>query len=388
MKINGKRLKMARIYRGLTTKDLAEKIGCQRQTISMYENNLQSNPSESIISKISKELNFPFRFFYEKNISFPYSSVYFRSLLTTTKKYREEVQLKLDFINIIYDFLKEYIIFPKLDLPNFNQENLKRDPEKTANLLREYWNLGNRPIENIIYEVEKHGILVSSFSTNNSSNNYVDALSKRIDNGAYMKYLIAYSNNKTSAARIHFDIAHELGHICLHLWDIDSDELEESSYFKEKEREANKFASAFLLPRESFKKDVENTPLNISGYIELKNKWHVSIQAMLYRAFDLKVINIDEYQLMIRRLQKNKMRRNEPLDDILLTRQPSLLKTAVLILLNENVFTAKSFMDELASVYNFSIMPEDIENLLNLPKETLSQSKIIYFQNLRIRKNL
>lgn len=41
MKINGKRLKMARIYRGLTTKDLAEKIGCQRQTISMYENNLQ-----------------------------------------------------------------------------------------------------------------------------------------------------------------------------------------------------------------------------------------------------------------------------------------------------------------------------------------------------------
>lgn len=78
--------------------------------------------------------------------------------------------------------------------------------------------MGNRPIENIIYEVEKHGILVSSFSTNNSSNNYVDALSKRIDNGAYMKYLIAYSNNKTSAARIHFDIAHELGHICLHSW--------------------------------------------------------------------------------------------------------------------------------------------------------------------------
>ncbi len=38
-------------------------------------------------------------------------------------------------------------------------------------------------------------------------------------------YLIAYSNNKTSAARIHFDIAHELGHICLHEWSEDIEEL-------------------------------------------------------------------------------------------------------------------------------------------------------------------
>lgn len=378
---------MARIYRGLTTKDLAEKIGCKRQTISMYENNLQANPNENIINKISKELNFPFRFFYEKNRSFSYSSVYFRSLLTTTKKYREEVQLKLDFINIIYDFLKEYIIFPKLDLPKIDEEDLKKDPEQMANLLREHWNLGNKPIENIIYEVEKHGILVSSFNTNNASNNYVDALSKRIDNNVDTKYLIAYSDNKTSAARIHFDIAHELGHICLHSWDMDNEELEESSCFKEKEREANKFASAFLLPRKSFKKDVENTPLNISGYIELKNKWHVSIQAMLYRAFDLKVINLSEYQLMIRKLQKNKMRKNEPLDDILLTRQPSILKTAVLMLLNENVFTAKSFMDELSFTYNFSVMPEEIEKLLNLPKETLSISKVIYFHDLKMKLN-
>ena len=69
-------------------------------------------------------------------------------------------------------------------------------------------------------------------------------------------YLIAYSNNKTSAARIHFDIAHELGHICLHEWSEDIEELSKEE-FKRREREANDFAAAFLLPEETFRKDAE-----------------------------------------------------------------------------------------------------------------------------------
>ena len=36
---NGDRLKAARIYRGLNVAELAEKLGLQRQTVSMYENN-------------------------------------------------------------------------------------------------------------------------------------------------------------------------------------------------------------------------------------------------------------------------------------------------------------------------------------------------------------
>ena len=34
---NGERLKKARVYRGLTVAELAEKSACLRQTISMYE---------------------------------------------------------------------------------------------------------------------------------------------------------------------------------------------------------------------------------------------------------------------------------------------------------------------------------------------------------------
>ena len=43
---NGERLKKARIYRGLTVAELAERIGCQRQTLSMYEIS-KSHPTDS-----------------------------------------------------------------------------------------------------------------------------------------------------------------------------------------------------------------------------------------------------------------------------------------------------------------------------------------------------
>ena len=43
---NGERLKKARIYRGLTVAELAERINCQRQTLSMYEIS-KSQPADS-----------------------------------------------------------------------------------------------------------------------------------------------------------------------------------------------------------------------------------------------------------------------------------------------------------------------------------------------------
>ena len=82
--------------------------------------------------------------------------------------------------------------------------------------------------------MENHGILVTAFDTTTDD---VDAFSQlaRIKNedGEYeSRFVIGYSNNKTSAARLHFDIAHELGHICLHDWqenieDLDKDEFRE-----------------------------------------------------------------------------------------------------------------------------------------------------------------
>lgn len=375
---NGKRLKQARIYRGLTKNELAEKMECQRQTISAYENNSKANPSDNTVRRMAKELKFPVQFFYEDEHNVEIGATYFRALLTTSKKYREEQEQKMEFLAAIYVFLQDYLDFPALNIPDCTGKT----PAEAAMLLRQQWNLGVKPIANIINEVENNGILVTTFDTSTTD---IDAFSQMLLIEGKPIYLVAYSNNKTSAARIHFDIAHELGHICLHGFDEKIEDLEKDE-FRQREKEANEFAATFLLPAETFKPDIENIPLRIPAYKRLKTKWKVSIQAMFRRAYSLNVISMDEYQAMIRLLQRQGLRKNEPLDDVLLTAEPALLKTAVLMLLNENVFTAREFVDELSFSYHLSLLPEDVEFLLHLPKGTLNQTEIISFSELKLKK--
>ena len=372
MLFNGDRLKQARILRGLTVAELAERVSQQRQTLSMYEIN-KSQPSTKVVEMLSKELHFPTNYFYEKSIDRK-GTVYFRSLLTTNKRYRNEQIAKMEILSSIYNFLNDYIEFPAFDRQAIP---CGLNPKETAAKLREEWNLGLEPIENLVSVVEQHGILVTSFDT---SIDDIDAFSEPLLFDDSSTFLIAYSNNKTSAARIHFDIAHELGHIFLHDWNDDIEDISKDE-FKTREQEANDFAAAFLLPEEAFRNDVSCDPCNLMYYKQLKRKWRASIAALIRRAKDLNIISMDKYQMLIRTMQRRGQRKEEPLDDVLITASPAMLKTSIILLLHENVFTPEEFMSTLSSSYGLSIYPDDVEVLLDLPENTLSPQKIINITN-------
>ena len=141
------------------------------------------------------------------------------------------------------------------------------------------------------------------------------------------------------------------------------------------------------LPEGTFKKDAEAGPQTIAYYKQLKKKWKVSIAAMIRRAEKLNIITKEEYQALIRIMQRRGQRKEEPLDDVLITAAPALLKASVMMLLQENVFTAKEFMDELSNEYKLSISPEEVEYLLDLPVGTLAVSKIIDFNAIQIKRS-
>ena len=377
---NGDRLKKARIYRGLTVAELAEKVSQQRQTLSMYEIG-KSQPANPIAEALAEALDFPKQFFYEKPEAISNGTVYFRSLLTSSKKYRSEQMIKMEFLCRVYSFLQEYIDFPKCDIPTFPSDI---SPKDAALLLRKSWGLGNQPLDNLVALVEDHGILVTTFST---STDDVDAFSKPVIIDGETRFLIAYSSNKTSAARIHFDIAHELGHICLHEWSDDIEELSKEE-FKQREIQAHEFAAAFLLPEDTFSIDAESNPTSLVHYKQLKKKWRVSIAAMIRRAKELHIISPEEYVTMVCHMQKRGQRKEEPLDNILITSSPALLKTSVMMLLQEKVFTPREFMSELSCEYGLTINPVEIEYLLDLPTGTLTPSKLINFSRaLQVKKN-
>ncbi len=378
---NGHRLKTARIIRGMSISDLAEKLDVQRQTVSMYENGKIEDPDYSKIYKMSEILKFPLEFFLDNSATTnnPYKATYFRSLLTTSNKYRTEQEIKVDFISTIYAYISEYITFPPVNLPDVSHiENA----EEIAMCLRDCWKLGNKPIDNLVFHAEENGIIVTSFDSNT---NDIDAFSKKTLINDEEKYIIAFSKNKNTAARIHFDVAHELGHILLHNWYDDLSNLTPQE-FRECEQQANDFASSFLLPEITFKKDVGRYADNLNYYIELKKKWKVSIAAMIRRSKNLGLISYDKYQSMMRQMQKKGIRKQEPLDDILMTAQPSLLETAVNMLLNGDIVTPREFLQELSMNYNLTLYPEQIENLIGLKKDTLSMGYIKPILTLNIKK--
>lgn len=376
--LNGERLKKARIYRELSVSDLAEQSECSRQSIYMYEKEKTKRVDLNTIETLAKALKFPERFLCETDMKAEIGSTYFRALLTTSSKYRESQIQKMEFLADIFVFLQEYLEFPHHAIPDCAGQT----PEEAAATLRREWHLGTRPIENIVSLVESNGIIVTKFSVDT---NDIDAFSQLVRIGDEDIYLIGYSENKTAASRIHFDIAHELGHICLHGWSEDIEKIDRDE-FKEREKEANEFAAAFLLPGESFAKDAAVNPKSIPAYTELKRKWKVSIQAMARRSFSLGLTTMEEYQEIIRTLQRRGMRKQEPLDNMLVTASPTLLKTAVMMLLTENVFTPQEFMDELSYNYNLSLYPKEVESLLDLPRGTLNKPKAVYLNNLKLKE--
>ena len=69
-------------------------------------------------------------------------------------------------------------------------------------------------------------------------------------------------------------------------------------------------------------------------------------------------------------MNKKNIKTNEPLDDSLPIPLPSMFNDAVSLLLEEGIFTPASFIDAL-SVYGLSMNYQEVEKLLNLPKDKL-----------------
>lgn len=363
---SGKQLKAAMDYRKILVGELAEKTGISRQTLSTYRNMVRTELSEDNAAKIADVLNFPKEFFYVYPEENQIGSVFFRSLLKTKKAYQAEQRIKMDFIAKIYSFLDDYIEFPVLNLPDCSGLS----PKEAAQKLRQWWGLGEKPLANLVTIVEKNGIVVSTGSVDTDT---IDAFSTRVwlKNRDTYSFIIFYSDNKRSAARIHFDIAHELGHICLHQG-IAIDDLEKNEFI-ECENEANEFASEFLLPEHTYRRDFISGKHNMPYYSALKRKWCVSIQAMLMRSKNLGLLDSEEYKIKILTMQKRGQIKREPLDDDLTTASPGLLKSAILLLLKEKCFTPKELIKTIASEGSLPIYGTEIDILLNLPSMTLGE---------------
>ena len=377
-KINGDHIKSARLFRGLSLSDLSNKTGITKQALSLYENET-IRPEISKLVAIAQALDFPIEYFMSlDNFQVKTESTYFRSLLSTPKIARTAQSVRVEFIAKIYEILIDYVDFPDRNFPDIafsgrNAFSECADEEETSEIesivtqCRKFWGLGFGPIVNLQKTVESNGIIITSLFTDKDE---IDAFSQRTIINGNSVYIIVLNSTKNNV-RTRFDIAHELGHIFLHPWSENIEELSRQE-FKERESQANKFAGAFLLPRESFGNDVSHYPTKLEYYLHLKEKWNVSIQAMIYRTHQLKIISTTQYQYLMRQISKRGWRSCEPYDrpfDI----EKTLIQEAIELLFSSREMKPYDLMTTLKS-NGLYMRHEDVEDLLSIERDSLKET--------------
>lgn len=359
MKIIGEKLKTARILAGYTLSELADVLGITKQALSQYENN-DTEPKFDIYLKLLKTLQCKNEFLTTPyTFSFETQNTFFRASAAADAIEKRNQEVKTDLVLYLYEFLCEYLELPKLNLPDLDND---LSIEEKSNQLRNYWKISNKPIKNIINVLEHNGIIVSSFNPLYGRLNYkIDGYTQQVRIKNNKLFCVIVEDYKESWVRKNFSLAHELGHIILHN-SYNYSELSKSEQ-NQLENEANLFASAFLLPKDEFIEDMKSVR-SLNDFVRLKQKWFVSIGAMLIRAKQLGIITNDEYLKYIKNYSYHRYRKNEPLDNVIQIYKPSLFKFS-LEMLFENGYTVEEFEQDL-SERGLGLPLNQIEELLCL----------------------
>lgn len=314
---NPKRFSLARRRRGLTKREVAESIGVSERSVSAYEKGDQE-PDYSNVQRMSKVLNFPEAFFYAadpEELTMDIAS--FRSMSKMTARQRHSALGSGSIGLLLNEWLEKKFNLPEPNFPDLgrelgvltglaHRESHEEDipfpskltanaPEATAEAFRSHWGLGELPVKNMITLLESKGVRVFSLAIDAKE---VDAFSMWHGGKPFV-----FLNTLKSAEHCRFDAAHELGHLVLH--------RHGQTQGPELEREANAFASAFLMPRKSV---LSNAPriATLPALVSSKHYWKVSVAALNYRLHTLGMTSDWIYRTLCIQLAEAGYRTKEP----------------------------------------------------------------------------
>lgn len=338
----GDRLRLARIFQGMSLQELGDMISTSRQYIQQLENDSKT-PNQEMIEVLAQALNVEPDFFTIPNDNMvAEEQCHFRSLKTTAASVRMQALAHGTVFDKLAQCLDEALDLPEINFPKFENINSSNDIERAAEKCRIEWGLGIKaPITSMVRVLENAGALITYFTD----------ISEKIDAFSMQRKrpLIIRNPSKESVCRMRFDLAHECGHIVMHEGIETGDSKTEG--------EANRFASAFLLPRTAF--------LNEFGFLattaripwqeiyKLKLRWKVSNAAIIRRAYDLELIDAIKYRNANIHLRKTGQTKEEINDDKIAEEKTEVIKYAFEVLKNEENDGLLLILDQLKVKPNF-----------------------------------
>ena len=301
----GQRIRQARTIAGLSQDQVVQALGergitLTKAALSKYERGA-SVPRASLLKRLGEVLQVPADYFlHEPTVSITWIAFRKRASVGT----REQKKVKAvaaERVETYVKLRKSLTLEEAAPFPDCSPFATLDDAEKAAGRMRKAWNLDDLPIVSLTGLIEDREGVVVEFE---GAGDAVDGLAG-IANGQHAVVIV---DPTVADDRKRFTMAHELGHL---LMDKDAPANE-----TEAERMANRFASAFLVPKAVAVKElgVKRTRLSLEELKILKLKYGLSMQAWIMRAHECGIIADGHRRFLFDQMSRLGMRRKEPVE--------------------------------------------------------------------------
>jgi Zn-dependent peptidase ImmA (M78 family)/DNA-binding XRE family transcriptional regulator len=309
----GDLLRLARQLRGYTQKKSSEDLGIAQTVLSRLENGL-IEPDADIIKKAAHVFEVPVDFFSMVDTVYgPPVSVHAMLRGKADVSARDvdmitaELNVRLMHLRV---FLENVDFNGVLSVPNLDIERYE-SPEKVAAIVRAHWKIPRGPIKNLTHLLEQAGVVIAESDFHGAG---VSGVTFAVPG----RPPIILINRDHPADRIRFTLAHELGHLVMHRFPT-----------PEMEDEANRFASAFLLPPPEMKDAFSGRKVTLELLASMKKEWRVSMQSLLVSAQTQKAVSNNQARYLWQQISMRGWRTREPASLDFPHDHPSVLPTII-----------------------------------------------------------
>lgn len=221
----------------------------------------------------------------------------------------------------------QYIADTLLALESFNSLRLKRLPERLpvftgdlsddseiddfAGEVRQAADVpSDGAVPNVTRAAERLGCLV--LPMDNELGKHL-GMSMFVDGCPVIRVSRPLGDGGIPGDRQRFTVAHELGHVSLHAACRPPQTTDEA---KAVEKQAHRFAGAFLMPGESFLEDLDKAGgrVTLATLSRLKERWGVSVKAMVVRLQQLHRIDADQARSLYKQISARGWNKTEPIE--------------------------------------------------------------------------
>jgi Zn-dependent peptidase ImmA (M78 family)/DNA-binding XRE family transcriptional regulator len=344
---NGQLLSLARQIRRVSQSDLVTALSgaITQGTLSKIERG-RIQPSDDLAEKMADALRFRPSFFFDGVYVRSPPMSYHRKRQKLAAKDEESIHGLAEVFRVnIRKCLDAVEIEHRLPpVPAIDLDEYSGDVDEVASVVRQRWSLPRGPIEDLTRIVEDAGVLIVAFDFGSQ---LVDGFCQFACDGLPP---FVFINNQQPKDRYRFSLAHELGHLILHQTPNPQQEIE-----------ANRFASEFLMPTKDISPDLDD--LTLTRFMDLKMYWGVSMQALIYKAWQIGKLSDRMFKYYNIEMSKRGFRKTEPVEATHLREEPSTLRSIISAHLEDLGFS----MEDLSDL--FGLRREDLAELYPIPRQ-------------------